>query len=365
MLPLLRLAALAALTACLRGSDVTVDTPPADDPHTDPADDTDVDVAPWAWCSPPTAAAVVVGPTVTAGARYCATFDERREDLAADRRQRAELRLHPGVLDLTGLEAATVQVPACVRTRTAEPANAPMDDASTPDLRDQWTPVGTASATVLRVGEGTRATYRVRVVQPMRSGAGTSGELRLDLDGLGEPEAQRIDGRHVSPATGSAVDWLLCQGACSSRDERWPFDSCSFEGLTGRVDRVPFDDGEVELEVVIGSSFTGTQPGLLRAVRGTLDGTPFDVRSYWDLAYLPGHHHIVRSAAAWFPAPIEGACGIAVRGVTDELDLDRARVQRLDCNDDPSTDDDDHHSDDDDDPSTDDESHDDDSEEHE
>ena len=69
----------------------------------------------------------------------------------------------------------------------------------------------------------------------------------------------------------------------------------------------------------------GSSGGRFHSASGTLDGTAFSTEDFFQLVYLPGHHHFTRNFAVLFDAPIGKACGIRIEAVNN-LDGDVTAV---------------------------------------
>jgi hypothetical protein len=94
---------------------------------------------------------------------------------------------------------------------------------------------------------------------------------------------------------------------------------------------IVFDGGEVHFELWLGENTVATAPGNLVRANGTLDGTAFDVASYYQLPYRPGHHHFIRDFGVVFDSPIGAFCGLTVTGVIPEEAPPAAVVTLTDC----------------------------------
>ena len=122
---------------------------------------------------------------------------------------------------------------------------------------------------------------------------------------------------------------MICKGDCSQYIDFRRLASCVFEGTTLNRHTIVFRGGEAVLDLRLGVSMAGTEPGIFYHANGTLDGTAFTQDAYRELVYNPAHHHFTRNFAVLFDAPIGTACGLRVDGF-DPYTL-AATVHTIDC----------------------------------
>jgi hypothetical protein len=110
------------------------------------------------------------------------------------------------------------------------------------------------------------------------------------------------------------------------------FNSCNPKTFALQSHTIVFDGGEIVLQVRIGESLAGTQPGAFVRASGTLDGEDFLQESYWKLIYNPEHHHFLRDFAVLFDTSIGDACGLKVINVEPWESVSvPAEVSTIDC----------------------------------
>lgn len=138
----------------------------------------------------------------------------------------------------------------------------------------------------------------------------------------GTPQAPVLDGSvldHYSSgdpndtSPGYATQLELCEGvACDDVPEDLQFESCNPDYPIERH-TITFDRGQIVLDVRITGEVGGAEMvGAFTAASGTLDGMAFTQKDYFKLVYSADHHHMIRSFAVLFDAPIAGACGLNV-----------------------------------------------------
>lgn len=240
--------------------------------------------------------------TVTEGAVFCSTFDENRtlkEELAA----KALMRVAPGQYKLPGADQSGLGLPLCFRFDPASPG----------------TSVTAGDATYTdNVFDGT-VSHQYQFKQPVTAfgGARTITTLLIDSAPVGATPAFRLDGE---ASNWSRQDDMYSFLVCPMGENCYPnfmFDSCTHAEARLHTHVVTFtgNAGAVTFELRIGDSIASTEPGAFVRASGTYKGTSFDQRNYWKLIYNPAHHHFVRNFAVLFDAPIDGACGIQVKGL--------------------------------------------------
>lgn len=250
---------------------------------------------------------------VAGGAVYCAAFNEERslvDELAA----KAMLRVAPGSYPLPGEDRAGLGLPVCFRFGEGAPA------------------VAATGGDVSYEANGPQHSYRFTQQVASSGPQRVFSATLMDSAGSGAP-AFSLDGSETDFQAQDAIYYFsLCpaDGECAPY---YGFDSCTHAatGLPHRH-RVTLDSGTVTFELNVTPSFSSTEPASFVRASGIYRGVSFDQRSYWRLVYSPAHHHFVRRFAVLFDAPIEGACGISVRGLepgggNDEPDVAAA----VDC----------------------------------
>ena len=279
--------------------DAAADTPT--DPVDDPADEPETGPTgfPWPWC--PTASAYVGDDwawtvPVASTALYCGMFNETRtleQELAA----KVQLQFIQGtyaVPSATGTVPLTL--PLCARFLTA---------GAQPVLAG----VGAAQVSV------NPGSISITLTQPMLANGGDAWQLQgyiYSPTTTAGPTAT-IDGAYDGGgAPVSSV--MLCKGDCTTYVDQRRISSCAFEGTTLNRHTLVFDGGSAILDVRIGVTMAGTEPGIFWHAEGVLDGVAFTVDDYWRLVYNPAHHHFTRNFAVLFDSPIGAACGLRVDG---------------------------------------------------
>ncbi|HEY3500102.1 MAG TPA: hypothetical protein VGK73_35675 [Polyangiaceae bacterium] len=234
---------------------------------------------------------------VTESATYCATFAENRtlkEELA----QKALLRVAPGTYHLPPDTREGLGLPLCI--------------AYGPEGKGVGvSPVSVAySATPLSSDVSHRYEFEALVSDPDRS---FSTNLWRTLPG-GEAFRFTLDGGEGDMETSDAqiFAFALCQGLGDPCYGDRIFDSCTHAGSTLHRHEIALEDGELVLDLRIGTSSASTEPGAFVRASGTFREQSFDQTDYFRLIYNPTHHHFERDFAVLFDAPIDGVCGIEV-----------------------------------------------------
>ncbi|MBM4389843.1 MAG: hypothetical protein FJ090_01865, partial [Deltaproteobacteria bacterium] len=287
--------------------------------------DTDTDTDDWSHC--PGAAAWVgdeswTGALVaTSDAVYCGGQNEARtlaEELAA----KTKLRIPEGTYKMPAAEGEhTLAIPACTIRQ---------DAATQPGMNGPGsTEVSPATYA------GTTYSY-VTGTQPMLSSGGAiwSFDHTVVLVGPegGDPQPHTLDGTVGDTSTGAGADFVARADGVSSYDiEAIAFQPCRDDTWPKNLHTVEFDGGSVEIEVWIGNDLVITAPAGFTRARGELDGTAFDITSYFQLVYRPGHHHFDRHFAVVFDAPIGDACSLLVENVDMQQGTQTALVSVADC----------------------------------
>lgn len=237
---------------------------------------------------------------------YCSEFSELRTfDEEAD--AKAQLRIQGGRVAL-GEGESVVPLTLCLREDPAGPVAVFEGEAAvdTVDLGDFWV----ASAEVV-----------------LDDGTGVSLTTRYPAD---EPVG-RFDGAHHGPYAAVIHELSLCDGDCATAPVDRTVDSCGFTGVDLHRHTLTLDGaGEVELDIRIGDLLVATQPGILAAARGTLQGVDFEVTSYWDLVYTPEYHHLVRHARVVLPEPVGEVVALELEEMVPRPQAPGATVRGVD-----------------------------------
>ncbi|NMC70186.1 MAG: hypothetical protein GYA57_08995 [Myxococcales bacterium] len=251
----------------------------------------------WPWCPGPEAyvgGAWSGALVATADALYCGSFHETRT-LETELPAKVQVGFVEGTYPLpTAAGDYSVRLPFCVRF---------LEIGTEPSLDG----VGTLSVSV----SGT--TYRYNYRQPLRTAAGDSWQFRanISLDVPAGVPRVTLDGSYAAFSS-VYTDLSLCPGDCSDWSQLRQLGSCTFEGCSTDFEVLTFRGGTATLELRLGVSMAGTEPGIFWRAEGTLDGVSFAVDDYWRLVYNPEHHHFSRDFAVLFDAPIGTACGLRV-----------------------------------------------------
>jgi hypothetical protein len=227
---------------------------------------------------------------------YCATFDESRtlkEELA----KKALLRITPGSYRLPAFDREGLALPVCIAFG-AEAAGVPAVPRST---THQATDVGDRIYhRYVFLSEQPEPARRLSIDFGMTLPTGEAFAFVLDGDAL-----------DLFSATEPLNSFTLHQSLEASLFDR-AFTSCTHDSSRLNRHEIVLEDGELTLDLRIGESFAGTEPGAFVAARGTFRGVAFEQTNYFKLVYRPAHHHFERDFAVLFDAPIDGACGIQV-----------------------------------------------------
>lgn len=233
--------------------------------------------------------------------------------LADQLQSKAVLRVAPGKYHLNVQQVARYRLPLCVR------------DAARCTLGEPG-PLGFEGSMQERV-----LTSHYAVEHTLQCGARQT-TLRTGLEVI--MRAMRtptlpLDGTYSAlHAEQGMFDFTICEGEdCSRR-----FDACTLEGLPTHIHAVTLTDGELRLSLRIASEGQGRPASALVEATGTFRGQRFVQRDYFRLLYAPAADHTLRSFAVLFPAPIDGACGIALEGLEpDGADLAPDQAYAVDC----------------------------------
>jgi hypothetical protein len=156
------------------------------------------------------------------------------------------------------------------------------------------------------------------------SDGGTLG-LTLSMDpeaesiALGSAEPGRFDG---------GIQMNRCFGKTCFEPEDAFLLPCSLE--VNICDQFEFDRGSVALDQHHWAGSVGAGFAALMRARGELDGTAFDVTSYWRLSMTYGHHAFTRGAELLFDTAIGAVCGLRLSEVS-EYGAEGGSFETLDC----------------------------------
>lgn len=295
------------------GSDTQVAVP---DAQSDVGEDVlEPGVGPWSHC--PAGRDTTVGEggfelRVLEGARYCRRYPEQQA-LTTELERKLQLHVVRSVHQLplaSGTYAFTL--PVCGLTVDGQ-ALAPSGEGAVEVRRDESLPQFEV--------------IRYAFEQPLADASGAPWTMRGELgfeaylpDGEVLPERYALgpDDASISRTDAFALlTFSLCPGAsCGSGDGVAYFNSCTLANSRNvRTTRIEFEGGFLETELRIGESAAATEPASLVSARGELDGTAFEVDDYFQLVYVPHHHHFQMDYAVLFDAPLGEHCGLRARDV--------------------------------------------------
>jgi hypothetical protein len=257
---------------------------------------------------------------VTSGAEYCSTFDETRS-LEQEYAAKGTLVIAEGTYPL--------------------PETAGTYDFALPVCFEL--PAGAVAPTFGGAGEdrATRSTYDTTVsyahnlTQPLVSASAKlwsfQGYVSYTAESGSSVEPLVLDGSAPDAFGDRWYSFQLCEGEECYQVDDLDFTACNPTSYQLNRHTVTFDGGQIVLDLRIGQSMAGTEPGAFVAASGTLDGTAFAQGDYWKLVYSPTHHHFSRSFAVLFDSPVGGACGLKVLGVDPFDELLMPEVYTIDC----------------------------------
>jgi hypothetical protein len=233
---------------------------------------------------------------VTAGAIYCATFDESRtlkEELA----QKALLRIAPGSYHLPSADVESLGLPSCIAY--GEDTNGvPVTPGSITYGADE-----TSGEVRYNYEFGASVPSPNRTLALQLNQTKPSGEaFEFELDGANDPD----------PFDDNRFYFVLCQSADEPCYSERVFDSCTHGTSILNRHEVTLEDGTLVLDLRLGQSAASTEPGAFVRAAGTFRGQSFEQTNYFRLIYNPEHHHFERHFAVLFDAPIDGACGLEI-----------------------------------------------------
>lgn len=254
---------------------------------------------PWAGCpqlTEPQSQDWPVRVHATETAVYCAMFNENRT-LVEEKAAKLQLRIAPGVHRVPDVDSAALALPACIRDGS---------DAAG---------VVTGSMTVSKTpGEG-NTSYSLGFTQEF--GERDPRRLQLSLQQTFDDAAPvefLLDGAEVE-----SLDAYQSMDLCDVEGEYcFPsiiFTSCAYASGELNTHTVEFAGGEISLDLRIGESFAGTEPGAFVEAHGSYLGETFAQDDYFKLIYHPAHHHFERAFVVLFDEPRGEVCGIEVSGL--------------------------------------------------
>ncbi|MCB9684042.1 MAG: hypothetical protein H6738_01180 [Alphaproteobacteria bacterium] len=317
-------------------SDTDADTDADTDSDTDTDADTDADTDTDTGHSAHTAVPPCVDPglfvgdagwtlglDVTGPGEWCATFNEART-LEQEQLLKMKLIIPRGAYTLpTAAGTSPFRLPVCFETAPGSPLQPVM--------------AGEGEVTLSRSTVQQSDYYTWQSTQPIEDGAGhviATFQLYGSTStpaGTPPPDIE-LDGVNASIYEQEPLAMSLCDLSpyCATFYSDH-FVVCDPVGYDEEHHQITFTGGDVDLEFRKGGSFASTEPAVFPRATGTLDGTAFDVTDYFRLIYNPEHHHFSRDFAVIFDAPINGACGLAVRNVDPWGNPPDTRVERVNC----------------------------------
>lgn len=257
--------------------------------------------------------------SVTDGALFCSSANEGRT-LLQEKASKSRLRLIPGDYRLPTVEGHhNIGFAACIEQGAAGPA------LSGPGATD----VSPSSFA------GTTYTY-LNGAQPM-----SQGDQDWTLDHtlvLAGPEGQdpaplTIDGKENDAVSGTGASFVLHRaGTDAYALEAMAYAPCMDPTWDENIHSVQFDGGEIDIHLYLGlNGLILTGPSAFTRATGSLDGTNFDIDSFYQLIYRPGHHHFDRHFALIFDAPIGAACALLIEDLDYQEGTTTATVHTADC----------------------------------
>lgn len=257
---------------------------------------------------------------VSEQALYCSSSNEGRtlpQELAA----KSRLRLIPGSYALPTVEGhQNIAVAACTELGpdTAGPA---MNGAGATDVS-------------LNSFAGITYTY-LTGTQPMLGAADWTLHHTLILAGPdGQTPAPLLaDGKENDAEAGTGTSFTLQKAGEDPYALNGMFYApCMDPTWSENIHTVGFDGGEIEISLFLGlNGLILTGPSSFSHASGTLDGTSFDISSFYQLIYRPGHHHFDRHFAVIFDAPIGEACALVIEDIDYQQGTTTAVIHTATC----------------------------------
>lgn len=252
------------------------------------------------------------GRLVTGGAFFCA-YPRMYETASAAFARKRRLQLVPGTFNFPlSATDAPFRLPACFEPKTG---------ALSPEIL-----VGTVGAERRQDWDDVSERYHVSAQWPLSGGAGhllLSMKAELDDTTVSLAGSTRDYGR-------VQLSWCSTEDCFSEDDLR--FLPCRLESNT--CDELQLQGGSLMIDQFhwAGSVGAGFAAGV--RVRGSLDGTDFDVTAYDQIQVTYGHHAFSRGLVFYFDAPIGQVCGLELEEIAESstspvahlLDCDGART---------------------------------------
>lgn len=273
-------------------------TGPATDP-TVPAGEECAEAAPWEGPSDG-----LLQMNVAESSTVCFLYNES-QDLKENLANKAVLTLRAGSYSFPVDGQAEVLLPLCLTNGRGE----------------VWSATQQGAVSGFTTSASTATLYTAHVRQPL-TGPGDPALIetiiRAESSDAEPPPTVNYQGEVIKAFDPTGVAFNRCpnnngwdaEGYCQGTP-RYFFD-CTPN--VGRVDQhtVVFEGGEITVELRIGESGDGTEPGGFVRAEGSLDGTAFVQEDYFQLLYHPEHHHFRRNFGVLFDTPIGDACGLAL-----------------------------------------------------
>ena len=277
----------------------------------------------WDWCPDRSSFVGDAGwtgsLTVTEGALFCSSANEGRT-LPQEKAAKSRLRLIPGDYALPTVEGHhNIGFAACIEQGAAGPA---LNGAGATDVSPS-------------TFAGTTYTY-LNGAQPL-----VQGDQDWTLDHtlvLAGPEGQdpaplSIDGKENDAVSGTGASFVLHEaGTDPYALESMAYAPCMDPTWDENIHTIQFEGGEVEIHLYLGlNGIILTGPSAFTRATGSLDGSSFDLDSFYQLIYRPGHHHFDRHFAVIFDAPIGDACALLIEDLDYQEGTTTAIVHTADC----------------------------------
>ena len=311
-------------------TDTDTDTDSDTDADSDSDVDTDTTDPEWDYCPPSTA---WIGDeswtgTVTANTQavYCGAFDEERtleQELAAKMLVKIPRGTYKVPVDAG--KDYELSFPVCTKTKTG---------AGEPQIIAK---PGTANVGVNPWGGVDYIT--VDGLQPLTVALDKSAwwlkQKYLLVAKKGEtPDVLELDGG-PNGLDGSGLDLYVYADGTNYFDVTTVHaKTCNDPTWTLNTHTIEFDGGTVILELKLGENTTQTAPGMFTKAYGNIDGDAFDSDEYFQLIYLPTHHHFKRNFAVFFDSMLgktDKICGLKIENVDALEDTTTAIVHTINC----------------------------------
>lgn len=231
----------------------------------------------------------------TPEATYCAMFNETRtltEELAA----KVQLRIAPGMHRVPSSDTEPFALPACIRDSNG------VAGVTTGKVAVQTLPGEGTTTHSLRFDQALNGDAR-RLELTLEQTFEDGTDVQFVLDGVENEGFDSYQGMDLCD-----VDGDYCLPSIM-------FTSCNYASGELNTHTVEFEGGQVTLDLRIGETFAGTEPGAFVEARGSYAGQSFTQDDYFKLVYHPAHHHFERAFVVLFDAPRGDVCGIEVSGL--------------------------------------------------